>query len=364
MVQGSASVWSAVAGQAPAVDLLRRSAASPLHAYLLLGPEGCGKEAAARAFAAVLLSGTDDPADRTNDLVMRGMHADVHEVRRDGASILAGQAEAVVQMAGTTAVEGRRKVIIMHEVNLMAPSAAVRLLKTIEEPAEGVHLILLADQMVDVLVTVASRCLTVHFGLLDTATIVDALVASGTGRTAAETAAAAAHGSLDRARLLSTDTQLVRRRESFASIPRRVDGSGATVIAIVEEILGLIDEAAEPLERRHEQEVAEFEANMAAMGVKRGGRKALEERHKRESRRHRTDELRAGLVEVASVYRDELVSGRHIHHPEGYVAAVERIHTALGRLALNVNETILLRDLIWSLPSLGTDAALQFTESR
>ena len=156
----------------------------------------------------------------------------------------------------------------------------------------------------------------------------------------------------------------MRRRESFASIPRRVDGSGATVIAIVEEILGLIDEAAEPLERRHEQEVAEFEANMAAMGVKRGGRKALEERHKRESRRHRTDELRAGLVEVASVYRDELVSGRHIHHPEGYVAAVERIHTALGRLSLNVNETILLRDLIWSLPSLGTDAALQFTESR
>ena len=155
----------------------------------------------------------------------------------------------------------------------------------------------------------------------------------------------------------------MRRREQFAGIPRRVDGSGATVIAMVDEVLALIDEAAEPLERRHEQEAADLEANMAAMGVKRGGKKALEDRHKREIRRHRTDELRAGLAEIAAIYRNELVSGRSLRSPENYVSAVERIHTALGRLSLNVNETILLRDLFWSLPSLETHEALRFTEN-
>jgi DNA polymerase-3 subunit delta' len=245
----------------------------------------------------------------------------------------------------------------------MQPAAAVRLLKTLEEPADGVHFVLLADQMVDTLVTVASRCLTVHFGLLGADEIAAALVADGIAPGTAADAAAAAHGSLDRARLLATDPRLVHRREQFAGIPRRVDGSGATVIAMVDEVLALIDEAAEPLERRHEQEAADLEANMAAMGVKRGGKKALEDRHKREIRRHRTDELRAGLAEIAAVYRNELVSGRRLHSPESYIAAVERIHAALGRLSLNVNETILLRDLFWSLPGLETHETLQFSEN-
>ena len=356
------SVWQSVVGHAGAVDLLKHSSQNPVHAYFFLGTEGDGKEVAARAFAATLLSGTDDITDRTNDLVMRGVHPDVHEVRREGASILADQAKEVVALASTTAVEGRRKVIIIHEVNLMSPEAVVRLLKTVEEPADGVFLVLLADQMIDLLVTFVSRCFTVHFGVLNDEQIIEALVARGINRGIAEAAAKSAHGSLERAQLVASDPQLVHRRERFANIPRRVDGTGATVIAIVDEILGLIDDAAEPLLRRHEQEAAQLEANLAAMGVKRGGKKDLEDRHKREVRRHRTDELRAGLAEIASVYRDELVSNPHIHHPEAYVSAVSRIHTCLGQLGLNVNETIMLRNLVWSLPSVTTDAALEFIE--
>lgn len=356
------TVWEAVTGHSQAVEVLRHSAANPVHAFFFLGMTGDGKEIAARAFAACLVSGTDDASNRSNDLVMREVHPDVHEVRREGASLLRDDAERVIDKASTTAVEGRRKVIILHEVNLMQPAAVVRLLKTVEEPAEGVFIILLADAMVDLLVTIASRCLTVHFGPLDEQDIVAALVRRGIDESRARTAASSSHGSLDRALLAATDTQLVHRRERFANVPRRIDGTGATVTAIVDELLGLIDEAAEPLQRRHEQEIADFEANMAAMGVKRGGKKALDDRHKREIRRHRTDELRSGLVEIASVYRDELVRNPHVHRPSTFVEAVERIHTAMGRLALNVNEGLLLRDLLWSLPSLNTDAALEFAE--
>jgi len=128
----------------------------------------------------------------------------------------------------------------------------------------------------------------------------------------------------------------------------------------VEQILGLIDDSTEPLIQRHEQEAADVEKTLALMGVKRGGKKQLEDKHKREIRRHRTDELRAGLAEIAGVYRDELVRNTHLAHPDAYTAAISRLHDAMRRLSLNVNEAILLRDLIWSLPSPAADAALQF----
>ncbi|MEI8399060.1 MAG: DNA polymerase III subunit delta', partial [Actinomycetes bacterium] len=77
-----ASIWDSVVGQGRAVEQLQHAAVSPVHAYLLVGTEGCGKEEASRAFAAMLLSGSDDPTERINEMAMRGAHPDVHEVRR------------------------------------------------------------------------------------------------------------------------------------------------------------------------------------------------------------------------------------------------------------------------------------------
>ncbi|MFN7150884.1 MAG: ATP-binding protein, partial [Microthrixaceae bacterium] len=69
-------LWSEVVGQDPAVAQLRAALASPVHAYLLVGPEGSGKRALARAFAAELLAGglDDDRAERTHRLVAAEAH--------------------------------------------------------------------------------------------------------------------------------------------------------------------------------------------------------------------------------------------------------------------------------------------------
>jgi len=353
-------VWDQIRGQDRAVHQLTHSLANPVHAFLFVGPEGCGKEEAARVFAGLLLSGTTDPEDRINNMALRGTHPDIHEVRREGASVLRDQAEEVIHIASVTPTESSRKVIVMHEVNLMQPVASAMLLKTIEEPPAGVFFIMLADQVADTFVTIASRCMTVHFSPLDANTIVSILVSEGANEDTAIAAAKSSHGSLTRARLLASDHQLAHRREFFANIPRRIDGTGATVIAVVEQIMALIDESVEPLQRQHEQEAIDLEATLKVMGVKRGGKKALEDKHKREVRRHRTDELRDGLTEIASVYRDELATKTDILRPESYVHAIERIHEAMRRLALNANEAILLRDLIWALPSPQADAALQY----
>ena len=112
---------------------------------------------------------------------------------------------------------------------------------------------------------------------------------------------------------------------------RRLDGTGATVVRLVDELLGRIDEAAAPLADRHAREVAELEARIELLGERGSGRKLLEDRHKRELRRHRTDELRSGLAVLAATYRDLLVGGDS-HRPESLVAAVTRIHEALAAL--------------------------------
>ena len=54
------TVWSDVVGQERAVQRLVDLANNRVHAYLFVGPEGCGKESAARAFAARLITGADD----------------------------------------------------------------------------------------------------------------------------------------------------------------------------------------------------------------------------------------------------------------------------------------------------------------
>ena len=117
-------------------------------------------------------------------------------------------------------------------------------------------------------------------------------------------------------------------------------------------LLELIDAAAEPLAVRHEAEVAELDERIRTHGERGSGSKQLEERHKRELRRHRTDELRSGLATMSGTYRDALVQGS-TRDPGEAAGAVTRINGALESLERNPNERLLLEALLWSLPSLA-----------
>jgi DNA polymerase-3 subunit delta' len=54
-------------------------------------------------------------------------------------------------------------VFVIERVDELGDEAANRMLKTLEEPASFVHLILLTDRLVDVLPTIRSRCQLVRF---------------------------------------------------------------------------------------------------------------------------------------------------------------------------------------------------------
>lgn len=342
-------LWNDVVGQPEAVDRLRAAIErGPVHAYLFVGPAGSTKLEAARAFAARLLGATDAGDDRTARLVQRGEHPDVHEVRRTGAAISRQQADDIIRAASLTPTEGTSKVMLLDEFHLLTPEAAARLLKTIEEPPASTTFVILADFVPHDLVTISSRCARIEFRAIDPDLIAQRLVTEGIDPDAAAAAAAAANGDIDRARVLATDPDLSVRRHAFAQVPHRLDGTGAVALGAAAELVGLIDAAAAPLAARHAAEIAELDALIKAQGERGSGKKQLDERHKRELRRHRTDELRAGLAVMAGTYRDAAVAGSI--DGASCAAAVRRIHAAIEALDRNPNERLLLEALLWSLP--------------
>jgi DNA polymerase-3 subunit delta' len=318
------SVWDSVVGQTKAVEQLHQLAVNHVHAYLFIGPEGCGKDEAARAFAAQLITRSDDATSREADLIMRGSFSDVIEVLREGAAVDKDEAEAIIRLATTTPTESKVKVVIVHEVHLMRDSAAARLLKTIEEPSEKIIFILLADQLVPSLATINSRCVVVQF----------------------------AANNVYREQLLANDPQYAHRQEAFANIPHKLDGSGATVALIVDEIFELIEQATVPLIAEQKKELDELEARVSLTGERGSGRKALQDRHKRQLRKFNTDELRSGLSTIAGTYHALIISDTQFPDEPKYHDAIHRIHKAMGSLGLNVNEELLLQSLFLHCPSL------------
>lgn len=336
---------------------LRAAAPEPVHAYLFLGPPGSGTQVAARVFAGEVLAATaTDPegAARHRTLAAADQHPDISVVRREGASILVKQAADIVQLASMKPIEGDRKVLILDEFHLVADKTAGKLLKTVEEPPGGTVFVILAEDVPDELVTIASRCVPVEFPAITPAVVAQVLEEEGLSAERAAQVAGAAHGDVERARLLAADDRFALRVAAWREVPGRLDGTGAVVAEVVGELRASIDDAATKLRERHEAEVAELEERIERYGQRGAGARQLDEVHRRQLRRLRTDEVRMGLAELAHAYRDDLLTSATdapgSHREVDASAALTTINEALDALVRNPNEELLLQALLLRLP--------------
>ena len=345
-------VWRDVIGQDAAVAQLAAAAVHPVHAYLLVGPAGSGKRAAARAFAALLLSAgsSGEDAERHVRLALAEAHPDLHVIEPTLATggISTKDAKDIVKSAVLSPAEGARKVLVLEDFHLIGDAAAV-LLKYVEEPPASTIFLILAEDVPPELVTIASRAARIDLGPVPLADVVARLIADGVSPDTASAVADAAAGDLDRARLLASDARFAVRAAALRAMPGRLDGTGARAAEVAAEIKALIDDAQDVIDARHAAEAAELEARIERYGQRGSGKRDIVDRQKREVRRHRTAELRFALATFAGVYRDELTSARH---PERVVDALQRIDRAALALERFPNETLLLQALVVHLPPL------------
>ncbi len=351
------ALFDEVVGQPGAVAQLRAAARRPVHAYLLHGPPGSGKRAAGRALAAALLC-PNGGCGRCNTCrrALAGTHPDLVVVERSGASVDVDEARSIVTRAQRRPLEAARQVLMVTDVHLATKSAPA-LLKTVEEPPPATVFVLLADDLPPTLATIASRCVKVAFGPVSHADVVSWLVDRGVDPEHAETVAQASGGRLDRARLLVADPGFVARQQQWKSVPGRLDGTGAAAASVASELLESADEALAPLRDQHAQELAAL-AEQAELSGAKGipGRKQVEDAHKREERRWRTDDLRFGLATLSAIYRDRLMAHAgaeaavtthgataETRRAVRQVEAIDGASLALGR---NANEALLMDALM------------------
>lgn len=357
------ALFAEVVGQPDAVAAVVAACRRPVHAYLVVGAAGSGTAALARGLAAALLC-PDGGCGQcgTCRRVLAGAHPDLVEVERAGAALQTGEARAVVAAAQRRPLEAARQVIVVPDVHL-APAVVPVLLKTVEEPPPSTVVVLTAETVPPELVTLASRCARITLREVEADVIADWLVRTGVDPSVADDAAWASGGSPGRARLLAADPTLAERRRLWRSVPDRLDGTGATVATVASDLVAATDQSVAALAERHRQEAESAAERAESMGERAGAaRKALEDRHRREERRWRTDELRAGLAVLAGAYRDRAVGGGPVGAARRAAAAVGLVEDAARALVRNPGERLLLQALLLRLgepsPSAGNARAL------
>jgi DNA polymerase-3 subunit delta' len=124
----------------------------------------------------------------------------------------------VVAAASKTPFEALRRVFVIERADEFGDEAANRMLKTLEEPAPFVHLILLTDRLGEVMPTIRSRCQVVRFDAAPPEQVAADLEAQGISGPTALACARLSLGDAARARELASDEGSAMRAaaETFA----------------------------------------------------------------------------------------------------------------------------------------------------
>jgi len=251
--------------------------------------------------------------------------------------------EAVVSAAGRTPFESSRRVFVLERADTMNDEVANRLLKTLEEPAPFVHLILLTDALGRVLETVVSRCQLVRFDPLSGDDLARELEASGVDSVRARACGRLALGNASRARYLASEEGEALRSDVESFVRAMLAGENREP-SLAEPWRPLLERAEERRDAAEERVATEAKKRLE-LEPKGRERKALEKEFedmaKRDGRRARTEVLDLGLELTALSFRDLLC------HAEGAteaVLAVDRCEALAG--AARGRDSRRLRDAV------------------
>ncbi len=313
---GQGDVAQVLAGAAAAA---RAGGGAMTHAWLFTGPPGSGRSVAARAFAAALQC-TDDAVAGCGRChgcltVAAGSHSDVQLVATQTLSITTDTARDLVASASRRPQVGAWRVIVVEDADRMVERSANVLLKAIEEPPAGTVWLLCAPSAADLPTTVVSRCRAVTLRVPSPGDVADLLVRrDGVDPAMAAYAARAAQSHVGLAARLARDEGARGRRREVLAMGLALHGVADAVVRAGQ----LVDVAAEEASASTaERDAAERADLLRSLGAAAAGAlppalrsqvTALEREQKKRATRSKRDVLDRSLVDLASLYRDVLVT--------------------------------------------------------
>jgi DNA polymerase III subunit delta' len=273
--------------------------------------------------------------------------------------------EQVIRAAAYRPYEGNKRVFVIEAAEAMRDESQNALLKTLEEPAEFVHVLLLTSEPAALLETIASRCQPIDFAPLPTEAVEAALAGLGDPADEVATVARLAAGDLTRAHLLLSE-EGKRLRASALELgepgptahpaPRTAAPPWRALLTTAEATGTEAEDAA--------RDALEEEKST---GLKRSARD-ISDASKRAGRRRRTEILDLGLELYAAWFRDlaavasgaedvvfnrdrlgELRAQAKGLDPGRARRAVELVEDTRRRLSLNVSEELALEALSFRL---------------
>lgn len=120
------------------------------HAHIISGEDGIGKSLIAREAASEFLSREG----------LHGFKVDIVEFKllEDKKSIGIDEVKNIIREANRKPTVGKNKVIIIYNSDKITETAQNALLKTVEEPPDGIVIIMLCEKLDIILDTIKSRC--------------------------------------------------------------------------------------------------------------------------------------------------------------------------------------------------------------
>jgi DNA polymerase III subunit delta' len=189
------SNFSKISGNEKTLRFLERSWAKNKlsQGYVFFGPEGVGKFKTALAFAQMILGekpgGLNDsvlilePGKKINYLFSALTDSKKGEEKEEATEKSEIKVEEVRELRRQLGLKdaGGKKVAIIREAEKLNNSSQSVLLKTLEEPGEGLTLILVTNDKSRLFPTILSRCQRIRFGLVPDREI-EKLILSQTGK--------------------------------------------------------------------------------------------------------------------------------------------------------------------------------------
>jgi len=318
------SVFDSLVGQSEVVERLKSATSAAtsgsttqemVHSWLFVGPAGSGRSHAAVAFAAALVcSQSGCGTCRDCQTVLTGTHIDVERFNPTGLSIKAEEVRELIARSAWSPSVGPWRIVIIEDADRLTETAANALLKTIEEPETHTLWFLCAPTLSDVSITIRSRCRHLQLRTLSK-TSVEEFLLTNTSVDSKTTASAAriSQGHIGRARFIATNQEAQSRRKDVLALAFSLKDIDSCFKAASR----LLDTAQEQAEsensERDSKELKQLQDAYQGTGrsLISGGSKAikdLEKEQKSATTRSIRDNLDSALLDIATIYRDVLVT--------------------------------------------------------